>query len=46
MANANNVINVAQGKLEKLVRQDTPCICEAKQTVICEHSPQPHSSGM
>jgi hypothetical protein len=39
MANANDVVYITQGELEKLVRQDARRICKPKQTVIGKGSP-------
>jgi len=46
MTDTNDMVNVAQGKLQELVGEDATCVCEAKQTVIREDSPQTHRSRM
>jgi hypothetical protein len=46
MADANDMIDVAQDKLQQLVRQDTGRICKSEQGVIRKDSPQPHGTGM
>lgn len=42
MADTDCVVNIAQCKLEQLVRQDRSSIRESKEGVICEHCPQAH----
>lgn len=46
MADADDMPNVAQAELEKLVGHDTGSIAEAKQTVVCEDSVQAHRPRM
>ncbi len=46
MAHANNVLYVAQGKFQKLVRQYAGSIRKSKQRVIRENCPQPHCPRM
>lgn len=46
MTDTNNMIHIAQGELEKLVRKYTSRIRKSKETVIRENRPQPHSPCM
>lgn len=46
MAHTDDMVNIAQGELEELVRQYTASVCEAKKTVVCEDGPQAHCSSM
>ena len=46
MTNADDMIHITQGKLEKLVRKYASCICKPKETVIRENRPQPHGPRM
>ena len=46
MTNANNMIHITQGELEKLVRKYASRICKPKETVIRENCPQSHSPRM
>ena len=46
MADADDMVHIAQSKLQQLVGENAPSIREAKQTMIREHSPQPHGSRM
>lgn len=46
MADTDDMVNVAQGKLEQLVGQDAPSIGEAEETVVCKDSPQAHGARM
>ena len=46
MADADDMINVAQRELEQLVGQNARGIGKAKQTVIGKHSPQAHCARM
>jgi hypothetical protein len=46
MADAYNMVHVAQGELQELVCKYSPGVCKAKKTVICEDCPQPHRSSM
>lgn len=46
MADADGMADVAQRKLEELVRENASSICEAKQAVVGENSIQSHSSCM
>ena len=46
MAHSDDMIHIAQRKLQQLVRQDTRRIREAKKRMIRKHSPQPHSPRM
>ena len=46
MANAYDMIYVAQGELQELVRKYSTGVREAKETVVCEDCPQPHGSSV
>ena len=46
MTDADDMINVAQCKLEQLVGQNAPSICKAKQTVVRKDCPQAHCPRM
>lgn len=46
MTDADDMVHVAQGELQQLVRQDTGSICEAEQTVIRKDGPQAHCPCM
>jgi hypothetical protein len=46
MADTYNMIDVAQRKLQKLVRENCPCVSEPEKTVICKDCTQPHSASM
>jgi len=46
MTDANDMVHVTQGKLEKLVRKYASRIRESKETVIRKNGPQPHSPRM
>jgi hypothetical protein len=46
MADANNMIDIAESELEKLVGKYASCVRKAKQTVICEDSSQTHGPSM
>lgn len=46
MADANDMIHIAENEFEKLVGQDTRRICKSKERVIRKHRPQPHSAGV
>jgi hypothetical protein len=46
MANTNNMIYVAQYKLQQLIRQNTRSVRKSKQRMIREHSAQPHRPRM
>lgn len=46
MADAYDMVYVAQGKLQELVGKYSPRVCEAKETVVREDCPQPHGSSM
>lgn len=46
MANADHMVDIAEGELEELVGQDARSISETEQRVICEDSPQPHGPRM
>ena len=46
MANANDVIHIAQRKLQQLIRQNTRRIREPKKRMIRKHRPKPHSPSM
>ena len=39
MADANDMINVAEREFEELVGEDTAGVCKSKQGVIGKHSP-------
>jgi hypothetical protein len=42
MANTNYMVHITQRKFQELVGQNTGSICESKQRMIREHSPQSH----
>ncbi|KAL1844434.1 hypothetical protein VTK73DRAFT_2564 [Phialemonium thermophilum] len=46
VAHADNVVHVAQGKLEKLVGQDAARIGKAKEGVVGEDGAQAHGAGV
>jgi hypothetical protein len=46
MADADDMVDVAESKLEKLVCKDAPRVGEAKQAVIREDGPQAHGPRM
>jgi hypothetical protein len=46
MTNADNMIYVAQCKLQEFVRQDASSIRKSKQRMICENSPHSHCPRM
>ena len=46
MADANNMIHIAQSKLQQLIRQNARRIREPKKRMIRKHRPQPHSPSM
>jgi len=46
MTDTYHMINITQDEFEQLVGQNTGSICEAKQTMIRENSPQTHRPGM
>lgn len=46
VADANDVVDVAEGELEQLVGQDTGSVCEAKETVVGEDGAQAHGAGV
>ena len=46
MAYSDDMIHIAQRKLQQLIRQDTRRIREAKKRMIRKNSPQPHSPRM
>lgn len=46
MTDADDMVDIAESKLEQLVGQDAGSIGEAKQTVISEDSAQTHGTGM
>jgi hypothetical protein len=46
MANTDDVINVAQGKLEQLIGEDRSGVGKSEQGVVSENSPQAHSPCM
>ena len=46
MADAYDMVHIAQSKFQQLVGQDTASIGEAKQAVVCEYSSQSHCSRM
>ena len=46
MAHSDDMIHVAQSKLQQLIRQDTRRIREAKKRMIRKDSPQSHSPRM
>jgi hypothetical protein len=46
MADANDMVDIAQSKLQELVGEDAPCIREAKQTMVREDCPEAHRPRM
>lgn len=46
MANAYDMIDVTQGKLKQLVREDRSGVGKSEQGVVCENSAQAHSPSM
>lgn len=46
MAHTDDMVNITESELEKLVGEDASCVCKAKQTMVCEDCPQPHGSCM
>lgn len=46
MADPNNMIHIAQGKFQELIRQDTRSIREPKKRMIRKDRSQPHSPSM
>ena len=46
MADADDVIHIAQGEFQQLIRQDTRSIREPKKRMIRKDRSQPHSPGM
>lgn len=46
MANANNVVNIAQSELEQFICQDTRSIRKTKQRMIRKDGPKAHCSSM
>jgi len=46
VTDTDDMVNVAQGKLQKLVGENASCVRKAKQAMIREDSPQPHRSRM
>lgn len=46
MAHADDMIYVAQSKLQKLVREDTSRIGEAKERMVRKHRPEAHRPRM
>lgn len=46
MTDAYDMVHIAQSELQEFVRENSPSISEAKQTVISKDSPQPHGSSM
>jgi hypothetical protein len=46
MADTDDMVNIAQSKLQQLVGEYTPSICEAKETVVCEDGSQSHGPRM
>jgi len=46
MTDADDMIHITQGKLEKLVRKYASRISKSKEAVIRENRPQPHSPRM
>ena len=46
MANANDVVNIAQSELQQLVCQDTRCIRKTKQRMIRKDGPKAHCSSV
>lgn len=46
MANANNMVNIAEDEFQELVGQNGSCISKAEQGVICENCTQTHGSGV
>lgn len=46
MRHADDMVDIAESELQKLIREYAACVCEAEETVICEDGPQPHSPRM
>lgn len=46
MAHAYHMINIAEREFQKLVGENRSRVCEAKQGMICKHSPQSHRPRM
>lgn len=46
VANAYNMVDITQGELEELVREDARGVSEAEQRVIGEDGPQSHGPSM
>ena len=46
MADTNNMVHVAQSKLQQLVGQDTCSVCKTKKAMIGKDGSQAHSSRM
>lgn len=46
MTDADNMVDIAQSELEKLVGEYAARICEAKETMVGEDCPQAHSPSM
>ena len=46
VADADDMIHIAESELKQLVRQDTRCICESEERVIRENRSQPHGPSM
>lgn len=39
VGNADDVVDIAERKLQQLVRQYARCICESEERMICKHRP-------
>lgn len=46
MADAYDMVHVAQSELQELIGKYSPGVCEAKETVVRKYCPQPHGSSM
>lgn len=46
MTDTNDMVYVTENEFEKLVGEDTGCVCESEQRMIRKHSPQAHCPRM
>ena len=46
MTDTNDMVYVTENEFEKLVSEDTGCVCESEQRMIRKHSPQAHCPRM
>jgi hypothetical protein len=46
MADTDDMIDIAQSELEKLIGEYAASICEAKETMVREDGPQAHGPSM